>query len=155
MATSTTCFIISPIGADGSEQRAHADRWLNLIVLPALAVSGFTKDNIFRADSWTQPGATIADDILTWLIEADLCIADLCDLNPNVMYECGFRQGLGRPLIVLAPTDQALPFDLAHRRALFYDMSTPESVNAAMNRLVGMIGALAALSSLDPEEHHG
>lgn len=142
MADGYTCFIISPLGSDSSPEREHADDWYDLIVLPALQVSGFTVGNITRADDLIMPGAPISQEIMDQLEQADLCIADFYEKNPNVMYECGVRQGNGKPFIVLTPGTEDLPFDLAQRRSIIYDMGAPRAVRAAQKRLANMIGAL-------------
>ena len=57
MATraSRTCFLISPIGDDGSDTRKQADDLYELIVEPALRAHDF---EIVRADKERQTGRT-------------------------------------------------------------------------------------------------
>jgi len=44
--------------------------------------------------------------------ETDMCIADISDRNPNVMWETGYAMALGKEVILISHCDQPLPFDL-------------------------------------------
>jgi hypothetical protein len=50
-------------------------------------------------------------------------IADMTDLNPNVMYELGLVDTVGKPVITLFQGDLSadLPFDLKHYRTRSYE----------------------------------
>src|SRR5262245_21930030 len=105
-----TCFVVSPIGADGSEVRTNANDFLDLLVEPALEKYGFL---VTRADRIAQPTA-ITTDIVKLVQEADLCIIDLTNNNPNVFYECGRRHETGKPFIQMVQKghEAALAFDV-------------------------------------------
>jgi hypothetical protein len=47
-------------------------------------------------------------------------IADVTELSPNVFYEIGFAQGLGRPVILTAKQGTSLPFDLVDLPVIFW-----------------------------------
>lgn len=64
----TTCFYISPIGEDGSEQRRHADLFLISFVEPALDRFGL---KIVRADAIDKPGV-ITRQVIDTLLNRDL-----------------------------------------------------------------------------------
>lgn len=74
-----TCFVISPIGPDGSEVRALANDFLELLVEPALEKYGFL---VTRADRIAHPTA-ITTDIVRLVQESDLCLIDLTNSNPT------------------------------------------------------------------------
>jgi hypothetical protein len=124
------CFIICPIGTEDSETRRAADELMELIVEPALQMYKF---EVIRADRIPRP-AVITSDIIDLVQNADLCIIDLTEHNPNVFYECGRRHETGKPFIQLLRKGDTLPFDVAGIRTIPYDTSTPratlESVKA-------------------------
>lgn len=83
------CFVIDPIGIDGSEIRIRADYLLECIIKPALTDLDF---EVFRADEVDGPG-TISDRLILDTINSDLVIADLTNHNANAIYELGIRHG--------------------------------------------------------------
>lgn len=118
-----TCFVISPIGAEGSETRKMADDFLDLLVEPAIQPFGF---EVLRADKIASP-SIITTDIIKYVQTSDLCIIDLTNHNPNVFYECGRRHENGRPFIQLIKKGDPLPFDVAGIRTISYDLTDPRS----------------------------
>lgn len=64
----------------------------------------------------------ILSDIVNGLARADLIIADLTGLNPNVMYELGLAHGLQKPTVILTQDIGELPFDLRAYRANKYSV---------------------------------
>src|SRR5438874_38444 len=89
------CFVISPLGMEDSEIRKQSDDLYELILQPSLEKFNF---DIVRADKIPRP-AVITTDIIQLVQEADLCIIDLTDHNPNVFYECGRRHETAKPFI--------------------------------------------------------
>jgi hypothetical protein len=63
----------------------------------------------------------IIQDIKEWLTKSDLIIADLTDGNPNVYYEVGYADSLGKKLILMAQKGTVLGFNMRHIRTLFYE----------------------------------
>ena len=118
------CFFITPIGNKESKERENSDRVLQTLLQPALAQCGFSEESIIRSDMDAQPGR-ISHQMESHLSKGDLCIADLTGINPNVMYELGFRKGLGKPVIIIAASDtiETLPFDVKDERIITYDFS--------------------------------
>lgn len=110
------CFVISQIGTENSEERVQADALLGVIE----NCCEFHDLDCVRADKIKGP-TDINDDIIEYVRSADLCIVDLTNLNPNVMYEFGIRFETGRPFIVVAQKNTKLPFDIIARRTIFYD----------------------------------
>lgn len=62
----------------------------------------------------------ITDDLLVELSEAALCIADVTDANPNVMWEVGFAAALRKPTVAISQSMSSLPFDIRDVRVLPY-----------------------------------
>jgi hypothetical protein len=63
----------------------------------------------------------ITDDIVDGLTKSALCIADLSENNPNVMWEAGYAMALGKPTVLIGQDVARLPFDLRVHRVLPYD----------------------------------
>jgi hypothetical protein len=78
-----------------------------------------------RADLSVSP-KPIVGDILEELERAEIIIADLTDLNPNVLYELGIAHVRCDSVILIAKIGQSLPFDLASIRCIFFDLSSRE-----------------------------
>src|ERR1700722_10975115 len=132
-----TCFVISPIGTEGSDVRKDADDFLNYVIKPALEKYDF---EVVRADRIPRP-SVITADIIRLVQEADICIIDITNSNPNVFYECGRRHETGRPFIqmVRAGMTTNIPFDVAGIRTLQYDASTTPKARAAVKELQSYI----------------
>ena len=63
----------------------------------------------------------ILKDIIQPIYEADVVIADLTGLNPNVMYELGLAHSFNKKTIIITQDElTALPFDLKQYRAMDY-----------------------------------
>jgi len=137
-----TCFIISPIGSEGTDTRKVADDFLELLVEPALAKYGF---EVIRGDRIANSNA-ITSDIVRLVQESDLCIIDLTASNPNVFYECGRRHETGRPFIqmIRKGDDKAIPFDVAGIRTVIYDVSAPRSVLESQRKLQEVVDVLVS-----------
>ncbi|KJB92172.1 hypothetical protein [Skermanella aerolata] len=75
------CFVIGPIGEEGSDFRQHADDLFDLIIKPVVESTefGYRAD---RADKIRKPGH-ITNQIIKMIKEADLVVADLSHRNPN------------------------------------------------------------------------
>jgi hypothetical protein len=84
------CFVIGPIGKDGTTERKHADLLLNSVIKYVLEAHEFGY-KVKRADEDDDPGM-IGDRVISDILGAELVVADLTDLNPNVFYELGTRR---------------------------------------------------------------
>ena len=126
-----TCFVISPIGEEGSDIRQHADDLYEMVIGTALQKYDF---DIIRADRLSTI-ASITSEIIKLIQEADLCIVDITGQNANVMYECGRRHETGKPTILMAKNGEKLPFDINIMRTIFFELDTPRNVHKAMSTL--------------------
>jgi len=113
-----TCFVISPIGFEGTEIRRHADDVFDLIISPALERCGLTPK---RSDHIGEPGR-ISEQMFRELLDDRMCVAVLFGLNPNVMYEIAVAQVAARPLVLLAPKGLDPPFDIKDFRWVEYEL---------------------------------
>jgi hypothetical protein len=136
------CFVIGPIGAENSHERKHADLLLNLMIRHVLETEEFGY-HVRRADEDSDPGM-IGDRVVSQIINAELVIADLTDLNPNVFYELGIRHSTLKPAIHIAKLGTLLPFDNAGHRTIFVDLGDWHSLVPARTRLAELTRAISA-----------
>jgi len=59
--------------------------------------------------------------ILNGIRHSAFVIADVTETSPNVFYEIGFAEGLGRPIIATAKVGTKLPFDIADTPVTFWN----------------------------------
>jgi hypothetical protein len=81
------CFVIGPIGKDGSPERKHSDLLLNAVIKHVLQQDEFGY-LVKRADEDADPGM-IGDRMISDIIHSELVVADLTDLNPNAFMSLG------------------------------------------------------------------
>lgn len=118
-AFETTAFYITPIGSEGSPQRRHSDLFLNTLVEPAAESLGL---RVVRADAIDKPGI-ITRQIVQYLVESRLVIADLSFHNPNVFYELAVRHMVRKPVVQLIQKSDHVPFDVNQLRTIVIDNS--------------------------------
>lgn len=143
-----TCFIVSPIGDEGSVIRKRADQLFKYIISPVCKECDFEAvrvDQINQADSITQT-------IIDYLKKSELVIADMTGHNPNAFYEMGFRASTGRPMIHMKEKGEQIPFDIAGIRAFDYDLTDLDSVDEVKERLKQTILAFGIDDSLEPSD---
>lgn len=109
------CFIITPIGDEGSNTREKAEGVIEAIA-PVLEDLYF---EIFVPHRMPKPGS-ITKQILECILTHELVIANLTELNPNVMYELAVRHSTAKPVITIAEFETKLPFDITTERTIFY-----------------------------------
>lgn len=132
------CFIVCPIGDEGSETRKRSDKMLRHVITPVCKECGFEPT---RIDQENKNGS-ITDGILKHLNEDDLVIADLTENNPNAFYEIGYRAALKKPAVHLMAKDSSIPFDVSAIRSFSYDLADLDSVEELKERLIQTIKSI-------------
>ncbi|MCM1245716.1 MAG: hypothetical protein NC293_08760 [Roseburia sp.] len=125
------CFIITPIGNDGSETFRKAKGVIESVIKPILLDYEF--DDIKPAYEINVSGM-INTQIINRIVEDDLVIANLTGNNPNVMYELCLRHVAAKPIIHICEKGTVLPFDIKDSRTIFYtdDMLGVEELKKQM-----------------------
>ena len=109
-------FVLMPFAED-------LTRIYTSIIKPAVEATGLV---CRRADDF-KTNKAIIQDIWKAICESRVVIADLTNLNPNVMYELGIAHTVGKETILIyqrgGEKDLTFPFDLAHIRRIEYEDS--------------------------------
>lgn len=130
-----TCFVITPIGEDDSEQRRHANLILKGVIEPVVSELGLTA---LRADQIEKSGL-ITKQIFESLAKSRICVADLSFNNPNAFYELGIRHMCKLPTVQIIRKGDKIPFDVSQGRTIKIDMtdvySVMDSVDSAKKEL--------------------
>ncbi len=135
------CFVISPIGEAGSPVREHVDDVFDFIIKPAAEAHGYAP---MRADHDNSPG-TITEQMYDRILQDDMLIAILTFANPNVFYEIAIAEAAARPLILMIERGHAIPFDIANRRVIQYEMKPRGLISGEYSEpLARMINELAS-----------
>lgn len=139
-----TCFVITPIGDDGTATRRAIDGLLDAVIIPTLRDLDLDVEvahRIFKTGS-------ISNQVVERLLEADLVVANLTELNPNVMYELAVRHAIRKPVVILADKATRLPFDVATERTIFFtnDMAGVPELRANLASM-----AAEALNDKEPD----
>jgi hypothetical protein len=139
----------TPATAEGPQKSAITvdfDEVYNLLIKPALIKAECVP---FRADQ--EPGAgDIRTDMYFELVTADIVLADISILNPNVFYELGIRHGVRpRGVLMIHGGWTRRPFDVAPDRTFPYDgkLFVPkkeERDKSWEDRLAGQVDSLAS-----------
>jgi len=132
--TSRLCFVIMPFGNQFNSV-------YRLLIAPVASDNGLT---VLRADEIAGPGF-IMEQVRTAVQQSRLCIADLTGSNPNVLFEVGYAQALGKPLVLVARDASHLPFDVAHQRVVLYG----DDLNATKSLLQRAISVVLSTNRLD------
>jgi hypothetical protein len=126
------CFVIAPIGEDGSDIRKRSDRMFTYVIEPAANECGY---KAVRADKISKPGI-ITNQVIQEVIGAPMVVADLTGRNANAFYELAIRHMVKQPLVQMITKGETIPFDIAATRVLQYDEPDLETFKKTQADLV-------------------
>ena len=132
------CFVIAPIGDEGSETRRRSDQILKHVISPATVECGY---QVIRADKISEPGI-ITSQVIQHIIDDNLVIADLTGKNPNVFYELAVRHAVKKPVVQIIQSGESIPFDVAPTRTINVDHRDLDSVANCRDELIKQIQAV-------------
>lgn len=134
------CFVIMPISDPEGYTKGHFLEVYSELIRPAVENAGF---KCTRADDVISSNL-IHLDVVTRVVNADLCICDLSTRNPNVLFEYGIRQAFDRPTVLIKDNITERIFDVSNFRDIEYDhtlrikniLSARNAITAAINATV-------------------
>lgn len=138
------CFIITPIGSEGSDIRKKAEGVIDAVINPVLRSMDY---DIHIPHKMDNPGS-ITGQIIDHILNDELVIANLTGLNANVMYELAVRHAARKPIVCIAENSTKLPFDVMTDRVIFYD-DAMYSVEATKQDLSKKIEAATSQEKID------
>lgn len=109
------CFVITPVGAEGSEIRIEANGIIKSVLEPLLSEKYEVK-----AAHLSLSSVQITKEIIQDIHKADLIIANLTGSNPNVMYELSLAHALRKPVIHIIKDGETPSFDISVHRYISY-----------------------------------
>jgi len=127
-SSSNLCFVIMPFNP-------NFNNIYGTLIKPVAEKFGLT---VLRADDIYSPGS-ITEQIRAAIQQARLCIADVSDKNPNVLYEVGIAHSLGKPTVLLTKQMNDVPFDLKSMRVVGYDPYSPETAELALEHSIQQV----------------
>jgi hypothetical protein len=136
--TNGICFVIGPLGREGSETRRRSDEVLRQIIRPVARECGYVP---LRADELADPGF-ITSQVLLHILDDALVIADLSERNPNVFYELAVRHAVQKPIVQIIAKGEPLPFDIAGMRTIEIDHRDARSCADARAQITRHIQAM-------------
>lgn len=126
-SSSNICFVLMPFGES-------FDEVYRTLIQPAVIQAGL---NPLRAYDIFTPGS-IMEQIRSAIQQSRICIADLTGRNPNVLYELGIAQALGKPSILLSQDINDVPFDVRHLRIIQY-ANNPKGLQVSLKGLMNAL----------------
>jgi hypothetical protein len=108
------CGLIMPISATQNHTEKH---WADV---QGLLHRGIEQAGLTPANVWEGVNDRISKRIISNIFAHDIVVADISDLNPNVMLELGLRLASRKPTVVVVNKGGSIPFDIGDFEAIPY-----------------------------------
>ncbi len=108
-SSSSLCFVLIP-----SKTEYEPIYWQ--LIKPAAETFDL---KVLRADDVYSPGV-MAEQIRAAIHQSSICIADISERNPNVLYGVAMAQALDKSIVLLARDVEQIPHDLRGLQVIFY-----------------------------------
>lgn len=127
-----TCFVITPVGDEEDPIRRHIDGIINAVLTPVLG------DEYEIVISHKLPDTRASHkQIIRYIYDSDLVIANLTQKQPVVIYELAFRHSIGTPVIMIAEKGTNLPYFFADKT--IYYINDAQGVLELIEKLVSQL----------------
>ncbi|HSF85988.1 MAG TPA: hypothetical protein VLG28_10100 [Acidimicrobiia bacterium] len=129
-----TCFVIAPIGAAASDTRLRSDEVFRHIIGPPVTNLGL---EAVRGDLIGRSGS-ILGQVVRYIQDSPVMVADLTGYNPNVMYELAIAHADRKPVIMVRDDHEdpkPLPFDIGTERVIGFDLRLSDRRESACHAL--------------------
>jgi nucleoside 2-deoxyribosyltransferase len=149
------CVVIQPFD-NGEFDHRYDD-----VLVPAIEAAKLEPYRVDRDPSAVVPIDTIEDNIRN----ADICLADISDKNPNVWYEVGYALASGKEVVLICKEGSEFPFDVRHRSIIRYttgskrnlakleaDISAQLQVRVQKTKLIANISPIKRVQGLSSPE---
>ena len=110
------CCVFQPFDDGGPYDKRYDD-----VVSPAIEAADLEPYRVDRDVGAVIPIDTLHDEIR----KSSVCLADITHDNPNVWYELGYAAASGHSVVMICAKDRKLPFDIHHRKIIFYTAESP------------------------------
>lgn len=114
-SSSNLCFVIMPFNP-------KYELVYRQLIAPAAKEFGL---EVLRTHDIYAPGV-ITEQIRAAIHQSRICVADISDTNPNVLYEVSIARTLGKPTILLSREVDQIPSDLRTFRVVGYTLDRRE-----------------------------
>ena len=137
------CFVIMPFSDNDNPSDNRWDDLFENNLKPAVEDANLG----YKCVRSLNPHGNFMHDIVNHLASAEVVIAVLTEMRPNVMYELGVRNALRRRTIMITEKGSSIPTDLSNFIALHYSIETKQG-REELTRVIQE--RLAILDSKEP-----
>lgn len=127
-SSSNLCFVIMPMGTE--YDTVYSD-----LIVPVTEKLGL---KVLRSDELYLPGV-ITEQIRAAIYQSRICVAEISEANPNVMYEVGIAVTLSKPIVLLSRSGRVIPFDLKEYRVFLYSIEGSDEQRALFEEVVRQV----------------
>jgi hypothetical protein len=133
------CFVVGPMGEQDNLEQMHADWLVSEIIEPVIReLPGFV---VKRADHHRR-ASPIDTQVMHYLLNSDLVIADLSSMNAYVFYDIAIRHISRKPIIHMHREGERLPFDPNLCESIGFSRLKPSDLRTARSHLRQLVDAV-------------